>query len=280
MVFSGVISESKGDEDLLYIGKTGAGVVTLTGSNTYHGDTTIYEGTLLVNNTSGSGTGYGNVIVNDGTTLGGTGTIAPGADLGSNGLLVNSGGTLMVGAPGSTAASQLHVNLNSTGSTPPSISGGLIYGVGDQAFAILDTGSTLKLNLFLNQSSTTTAEADRLVFSDVGSSVSQISIDGATLKVGIGAGSGLVSTSFSVGDTWKLIDWGGITPTGTFANLTGTFSTDFVDLPALSGGMFWDISQLYDSGIIMVAVPEPGRLLLLLFGLLALGWRRRRRLVP
>ncbi|WP_397380167.1 autotransporter-associated beta strand repeat-containing protein [Prosthecobacter sp.] len=282
MVFSGVISEanSGGFEDLLYIGKTGAGVATFTGSNTYYGDTGVYEGTLLVNNTAGSGTGYGNVVVWDGATLGGTGTIAPGSDTGvSNGLWVQSGGTLIVGAVGSTSANQLHVTLDSTGSFAADfdrITGAVTPG--DQAFVMLDAGSILKLNLFTNTINTPTSEADRLVFNDVGFAVSEITITGATLNVGIGAGSSLVSTSFNVGDSWQLIDWGGLTPTGKFANLTGNTSTDFIDLPTLSGGKFWDISNLYTSGIIVVAVPEPGRLLLLLLGVLALGWRRRRRL--
>jgi autotransporter-associated beta strand protein len=57
------------------------------GDNTYDSGTTIEAGTLLVNNTSGSGTGSGAVFVNSGATLGGNGSIAgplsvdPGAHL-------------------------------------------------------------------------------------------------------------------------------------------------------------------------------------------------------
>jgi hypothetical protein len=219
----------------------------------------VEAGTLLVNNTTGSGTGSGNVVVQTGATLGGTGSIAP---AGGFGLTVDAGATLMVGTIGHTSASQFTVNLDSTGMP---------------GFATLASGSTLKLNLFLNEGLTTNTEADRLVFSDVGSA-SQITISGATLNVTIGAGSSLVSTSFNTGDSWKLIDWGGLTPTGTFANLSGSSSYDFIDLPTLGAGKFWDISNLYTTGVIVVAVPEPGRLLLLLLGVLALGWRRRRRL--
>lgn len=281
MLFSGVISEANSNigEDYLFIGKSGTGVTTFTGSNTYHGDTSVYEGTLLVNNTAGSGTGYGNVVVYAGATLGGTGTIAPGSDTGvSNGLWVQADATLMVGTANSTTASQLHVNLDSTGSFAADFTGGLLT-PGDQAFAALDAGSILKLNLFLNEGANTTAEADRLVFNDVGAAASQITIDGAILQVGIGLGSTLDSSTFQVGDSWKLIDWGGLTPTGTFYNIYGSTltGTDFDDLPTLTGGRFWDISNLYSTGVIVVAVPEPARLILLLFGILALGWRRRRR---
>ena len=86
-------------------------------------------------------------------------------------------------------------------------------------------------------------------------------------------------SSFLVGDKWQLIDWAGLTPTGTFTftNVSGNYTSDFTDLPALTGGLKWDISQLYITGTIIVAVPEPGRLLLIILGLMALGWRRRRR---
>jgi hypothetical protein len=52
---------------------------------------------------------------------------------------------------------------------------------------------------------------------------------------------------------------------------------EFIDLPALSGGLAWNIGDLYTLGTITVAVPEPSRLLMLMFGLIALGFRRRRK---
>jgi len=55
--------------------KTTAGTVTLTSSNIYTGGTTINGGKLVVNNTSGSGTGSGNVTNNSSGVLGGIGTI-------------------------------------------------------------------------------------------------------------------------------------------------------------------------------------------------------------
>ena len=73
--------------------KAGAGTLTLTGANTYAGNTTVNAGTLLVANTSGSGTGAGRVTVNTGATLGGTGAVA-------GAVAVNSGGTLQAGGVG------------------------------------------------------------------------------------------------------------------------------------------------------------------------------------
>jgi autotransporter-associated beta strand protein len=87
--------------------KLGAGTLTLASSNGYTGGTTVSNGTLLVNNTVGSGTGTGAVTVVSGATLAGSGsmggpvtiagsgTLSPGNGVGtltvSNHLALNSG---------------------------------------------------------------------------------------------------------------------------------------------------------------------------------------------
>lgn len=58
--------------------KLGSGILELTGNNTFSGGTTVAAGTLLVNNTAGSGTGTGSVNVAANASLGGTGSIAGG----------------------------------------------------------------------------------------------------------------------------------------------------------------------------------------------------------
>jgi autotransporter-associated beta strand protein len=72
------------------LNKTGPGTMELTAANLYQGGTAISGGTLLVNNTSGSGTGSGGVTVQSGGTLAGNGTI-------SGAITVQSGGTLSPG---------------------------------------------------------------------------------------------------------------------------------------------------------------------------------------
>jgi hypothetical protein len=88
--------------------KTGAGTLILTGAgysgqttgNTYTGATTVNAGTLLVNNTHGSGTGSGNVTVNAGGQLGGTGAISGAVSIANGGTLApgTSIGTLRTGS--------------------------------------------------------------------------------------------------------------------------------------------------------------------------------------
>lgn len=80
------------------INKTQPGTLELTAANTYDGGTNINAGRLLINNTSGSGVGTGDVTVNANATLGGSGALGTLAD-GTN-VTVNSGGHI---APGNSS---------------------------------------------------------------------------------------------------------------------------------------------------------------------------------
>ena len=91
--FSGVIQDQDGGS----LTKIGRGTLILTNANTYTGGTTIENGTLVVNNVSGSGTGTGAVQVNAGV-LGGKGTIAGAVTVGTGS---GRGSGLDPGRPGS-----------------------------------------------------------------------------------------------------------------------------------------------------------------------------------
>ncbi|RYD20119.1 MAG: hypothetical protein EOP88_16360, partial [Verrucomicrobiaceae bacterium] len=77
--------------------KVGGGTLDLRGASTYSGMTQIYEGTLLANNTTGSATGSGDVIVHVGGTLGGNGFISGNVFNGGRVAPGNSPGTLHIG---------------------------------------------------------------------------------------------------------------------------------------------------------------------------------------
>jgi len=90
--FNGAITNAQytGTGAIAAIRKVGTGIWTLTNANTYTGGTTINGGTIMVNNTTGSGLGTGAVTVNSAGTLAGTGIIA-------GAVTVNDGGTLSPG---------------------------------------------------------------------------------------------------------------------------------------------------------------------------------------
>jgi autotransporter-associated beta strand protein len=118
--FSGVIHGDNSDltdgtieAGKLLLTKTGTGTQTLTGANTYSGLTTVANGTLLVNNTSGSGTGTGNVGITAGT-LGGSGSISGDVAIGDG---IGTADSIL--APGTTGIGTLatgNLTFNSDGS--------------------------------------------------------------------------------------------------------------------------------------------------------------------
>jgi fibronectin-binding autotransporter adhesin len=93
--------------------KTGAGVLELTGANKYAGGTTISNGTLRIDNTTGSGTGTGAISIESGGTLGGTGAVSGAVTVKAGGTLApgNSVGTFAVGTLALQPSSALQIEL-------------------------------------------------------------------------------------------------------------------------------------------------------------------------
>jgi len=100
------------------ITKKGGGIMAVTADNVYSGGTTIENGTLMVNNTAGSGVGSGAVTINGGT-LGGTGTVGASVSVGTSGFVspgASVGALRIEGDLDLTSAgvAGLYVELNAT----------------------------------------------------------------------------------------------------------------------------------------------------------------------
>jgi autotransporter-associated beta strand protein len=255
-VFAGSIAGTGGS-----IVKDGANTQTFSGANTFDAGTTVNGGTLLVNNTTGSGTGSGAVSVsNAGTVIGGNGTVAGNLTVNAGALIApgsaaNTAGTLTIG--GSTVViagngvAETRVNFdytNATGNVP-----GLTASTWSSYSGALLTGNGGQSNDLLNFTATTTSlswnTGGKINLNQIGSAYSWIQ-----------------------GDVFNLLDWSTLSG----GAISGSFDSavDF-NLPSLSGGLAWDTTRFVTTGAIAV-VPEPSRALLMLFGLMALFFRRRR----
>ena len=84
----------------------------------------------------------------------------------------------------------------------------------------------------------------------------------------------------NTGDVFNLLDWSGALngSFGTGANFSSGGSFGDLDLPTLASGLSFYTSAFTTYGIVVV-VPEPGRMMLLLLGLVSLCLRRRRKQV-
>ncbi len=241
--------------------KTGSGTLTLTGANTYTGTTTVDAGTLRVNNTTGSATGSGAVLVKSGATLAGGGsvagevtiadgaTLAPGNSPGSlttGGLLLSGGSILsyelgaagVVGGPLNELVT-VNGNLVLDGTLNVAESSGGTFGPGLYRL-IKYTGALTDNGLAIG--TTPGAAADLYVQTGVASEVNLINSAGTTLNYWDGGDSSKFNDGSVAGGagTWRIGSpgdgWAGIDGklnTGwkqdAFAMFGGTAGTVTVD---------------------------------------------------
>lgn len=260
--------------------KAGAGVLALSGSNTYGGGTTVSAGTLRLDNASGSATGSGSLAVNGGATLAGRGSSA--------------GTTFAISGTSSANRAKVLVGQNYAGDTNTTASMSLT--------AVTGTISNADLQFNLNsaspgQGNVLDVGATSLTF---GNTVFTLNVQGAefipsnsayVLIEGTGVTTGLPTT----------VGQGNVVTGGQFGGLTVFYNSqglaEIVGSSLGGGGLLslqygsaaWNtdygsgsylfIGQVGGKEAIEVAVvPEPGTWALMLGGLgILLFWQRRSR---
>ncbi|MGV3660041.1 MAG: autotransporter-associated beta strand repeat-containing protein [Prosthecobacter sp.] len=266
---TGVISGNGGS-----VVKEGMGRLEFTAANTYTGRTDVNAGSLVVASTGRTGTGAvsvasGAALMGSGLVQGSSFTLAANAALhAGNDTTSASIGTLTFQTAAKASfeiqnGSSVTLDIQSAtnqGSIDPSFGGSAIGSAGYNAFvdAFAGTGA---------------GTHDLLVFNGANDSALTFGGNLTVRPEGLNA---------SMGQVFNLLDWTTLVDADfTGFNVGANFRTGGddnllqFDLPELSGGLLWDISRFTSSGVIVV-VPEPGRALLLMLGMVSLVFRRRR----
>ncbi len=184
--------------------KTGTGTLELTGANDYAGGTIVSAGKLLVNNTTGSGTGSGSLTIDAGASLGGSGTIgsvtsiagtlspgnSPGILTFSNAVTLETGSATIIEINGATTRGTDYDGVNFNGSL--TVNGGTLTFNISTAIANDST-----LNIF--DGSSLTSALTSVSVAGIGGYNGQLTYNGSTAYVGT-FGSQTVTFTLASGD--------------------------------------------------------------------------------
>ena len=201
---------------------------------------------MFVNNTTGSGTGTGNVTVQTSAILGGAGII-------SGGVLVETGGTIAAGNS---------IDMLTVGSLDLNAGSTALFEVGGAT-----TNDSAGLTSYQNNPGGFVVPSTWTDYQDGVTNHDHILITGTEPVINGTVELTLDSYTPTFGDVFHLLDWTGLGTTT--ANGTPVFS-----LPTLTG-LGWDTGLFASHGIVVVA-PEPARFSLICLAGLAMFLRRRR----
>jgi autotransporter-associated beta strand protein len=282
------------------LNKTGTGTVTFQAINSYNGDTTIQDGTLVVD-TAGS-IASSAAIISGGTLrvkgIAGTSTVNSGSLLvNSGGLIGNTtvgGGTLLVdGTAGNVIVNSGTATVNSGGSIgSTTINGSLLTMNGSAGDVVVNTGGTLKgsgsvQGLTLNGGTLAPGNSPGLLSAyelNGSNGTFQFQLGAPTTRgttydainvttlLTLGANTAftfetLDNYTYADGNTYDLFDWGSTDMSAFNVSVLETA------LPTLnSNELIWDTTSFTTDGLISVVsnVPEPSALQLFGIGLISL----------
>lgn len=251
------------------VNKTGAGNLALSTTSTYTGKTTVAQGALVMG-AAGSIASSSWVQIDAGASFT-TSSISGGH--------VFSGSTVISGSGAITGS----VQMGGTSQIRPGTTSdaGNAGTAGDGAGTLAVSGALV----FTPAAAATVAQ-----FQIFGSGTADKITVGGALTLNASSNMAVAFSGGYVpawGDSWELIDWGGVLTPGGFS--TGTNlrtgadadanegNLDLPDLSVYGSGHVWQVSNFSGSGsLIITVVPEPCRMLLLAVGAAACLWRRQR----
>jgi len=286
--------------------KSGAGALTLTGTNTYSGNTVIDQGSLLVSSDTNLGTG--SAIQFNGGSLVATQSFSSAKGFSSNGTPLV--GTIDTGANNLVFSGASNGAISKTGTGTLTLSnpspGTVNVTQGTLLLPNATSGSvTMRGGTLLAAGTLSSLEVDAASILDIGGS-SAAALTTSTLTSLGGLSAGEITVRFGLGlsasDVWNISSMTGL------SSANGAFLFDFQDLGGVTTGTSYTLINvpsifppvtaaefaLAPSGIAagwsgtfsvvsntvkvtFSSTPEPGSTLLLATGVFFLGYPRRRR---
>lgn len=217
-VYSGEISGATA------VAKVGTGSWSINGTNSYTGITTVSGGTL---NVLSNITGTGALVINKDATV----NIKNGVSV-AGAIVVNEDGVLaLLGTANSTVTSRGVIMGIGTVNGNASLLDSCVVQPGAMSFGTLTFASNVTMS--------SGAKLDLQVGGGT-TSCDKLNISGTITCNGI-LNISLSSGTFKLDDSYQIIKAG---------TITGTFSK--INLPQLSNGMSWDLTDLYTLGIIRI----------------------------
>lgn len=233
----------------------------ISAPNAYNGQIRIGDGVTATFDTNGNDVTFATAFV-----LGGSGTGA--LTKSGAGTLTISGSNSYTGAT-TVSAGILLINGSLSSSSAVTVNGGTLGGSGGSVGSVtVNSGGTFAPG---NSIGTLVIDGDLVLAGtsnfeiNAATNAADLAIVSANLLFGGALNVTNLAGTLSGGQSFELFQWG---------TTSGSFSS--VSLPALSGGLSWDQSNLYSAGVIAV-IPEPSAATLLasLGSLLVLRRRRR-----
>lgn len=283
-VFGGTISNGGGTGRVVQLTKAGTGTLTLTGSNSYTGATTVQAGTLLISGSGALNTGSAISVAGSASVL----RYDAAAQLANN-VTLTSGGILRYNSAANFSGSLTWTNGTLSGTNWKGNLNNLTVNAGRTISAGNSVGAATTTNQTWGGGGASTWEIEN-VTSGSGTGWDLLNLDGTlTLSltegspftisiVGLGVG-GPAGFDAGANYLWKIVDAtnsiAGFSPNlfsvnaSNFGAYAGTFGIAQGGMPGIGG----DDSQLY----LTYTVPEPTAMALASTGLMFFFWNLRRR---